>query len=202
MGSLSFMGSYNYIYVSISYVISIHKTLKGWCKMTKRSTWCEFNKETRKEIKKRDGNKCVVCGNKGALQIMHVFMSRAKGGKGCKENGALGCVKCHQIIDNPIGNEQNLLSQEYLSYVKNYLIDKEGIEYGKEFLDSLKYQKKVESFKVIEKPIPKIQRCKDCKMLVKLKNGSSSIPNYYCKYKKMGLNKTTKACKKFRDKNK
>ena len=32
MGSLSFMGSYNYIYVSISYVIPIHKTLKGGVK--------------------------------------------------------------------------------------------------------------------------------------------------------------------------
>ena len=52
--------------------------------MTKRSNWCEFDKEARKLIKKRDNNECVICHKKGALQIMHIFLSRAKGGKGCK----------------------------------------------------------------------------------------------------------------------
>lgn len=165
--------------------------------MTKRSTWCEFNKDTRKYIKKRDGNKCIICGNKGALQIMHIFLPRARGGKGCKENGALGCVRCHTIIDNPIGNDEGLKSQEYLAYCKSYLIDKESIDYGKEFIESLKYKKQVEPFTVIEKPIPKTLRCKNCKMLIKNKSIKSSIPTYYCKYKKIGLNKTTKACKKF-----
>ena len=58
--------------------------------MSKRSNWCDYDKNTRKYIKKRDNDKCVLCGAKGALQIMHVFISRAKGGKGCKENGVLG----------------------------------------------------------------------------------------------------------------
>ena len=55
--------------------------------MSKRSNWCEFDKETRKYIKKRDNNECVICHKKGALQVMHIFLSRAKGGKGSKDNG-------------------------------------------------------------------------------------------------------------------
>lgn len=168
--------------------------------MSKRSSWCEYDKETRKYIKKRDNNKCVICGNKGALQIMHVFMSRAKGGKGCKENGALGCVKCHKIIDNPIGNDEALKQKEYLAYIKQYLIDKEKIIVNKDFLNSLKYKKVVTpiDFKInIEK---ETKKCKNCKMLAKNKNSNSTIPTYYCKYKKINLNKTTKACKKFIEK--
>ena len=47
--------------------------------MSKRSNFTEFDKETRKYIKKRDKDKCVICGAKGGLQIMHIFLSRAKG---------------------------------------------------------------------------------------------------------------------------
>lgn len=168
--------------------------------MSKRSNWCEYDKETRKYIKKRDKNKCIICGNKGALQIMHVFMSRAKGGKGCKENGALGCVKCHNIIDNPIGNEQALKQKEYLAYAKQYLIHKENINLDKEFLNSLKYKKVITPIEFKADINKEINRCKNCKMLVKNKTSNSTIPSYYCKYKKISLNKTTKACKKFIEK--
>ena len=37
--------------------------------MSKRSNFTEFDKETRKYIKKRDKDKCVICGAKGGLQI-------------------------------------------------------------------------------------------------------------------------------------
>lgn len=170
--------------------------------MSKRSNWCDYDKNTRKYIKKRDNDKCVLCGAKGALQIMHVFISRAKGGKGCKENGVLGCVKCHKIIDNPIGQSQITTQKEYIAYCKHYLIDKENITLNKEFLNSLKYKKVVTpiDFKInIEKDTKK---CKNCKMLVKNKYNNSTIPSYYCKYKKICLNKTTKACKKFVEKEK
>lgn len=163
--------------------------------MSKRSNWCEYDKETRKYIKKRDKNECVICHKKGALQIMHIFVSRAKGGKGCKENGCLGCVKCHQIIDNPIGKE-NELSKKYLDFCKNYLIEKEKIILNKEFLDSLLYKKELTKIKIND-ITKKIDRCKDCKMLVKTKSNNNSIPSYFCKYRKIRINKTTKACKKF-----
>ena len=65
--------------------------------MTKRSMWCEFDKDTRKYIKKRDNDRCIICGNKKTLQIMHVFLSRAHGGKGSKENGCLGDRKSTRL---------------------------------------------------------------------------------------------------------
>ena len=108
--------------------------------MTLRSSYTDFDKETRKYIKRRDKNKCVICGNKGALQIMHIFVSRAKGGKGCKENGCLGCIKCHAILDNPIGAEQNKLSQEYKAKCYQYLFNKEHIIYNDEFIKSFDEQ--------------------------------------------------------------
>ena len=95
--------------------------------MSKRSQWCEYDKETRKYIKKREKDKCYLCETKGGLQIAHIFISRAQGGKGCKENGVLLCVNCHKIIDNPIGSIQNELSRQYLDRCKNYLIEKEAI---------------------------------------------------------------------------
>lgn len=170
--------------------------------MSIRSNWCEFDKEIRKYIKKRDKNKCVICGNKGALQIMHIFLNRSHGGKGSKENGCLGCVKCHRILDNPIGKTKNKLSEEYLQRCKEYLIEKEHIIYNKEFIESLKFDKKKykeeTEIRVDKIQIKKYDRCKDCIMLVKRSSYNSTLPNYYCRYKKTNLNKTTKACNKFR----
>lgn len=172
--------------------------------MSKRSNWCEFDKETRKYIKKRDNNECVICHKKGALQVMHIFLSRAKGGKGSKDNGCLGCVKCHTIYDNPIGTEQNEKSKEYHKYCENYLIEKENINYNKEFIETLKYKKELDVFKEINiKELSKqTDRCKNCVMLTKEKNklSNSTMPTYFCKYKHIFLSKTTKACKKFRRK--
>ena len=170
--------------------------------MSIRSNWCEFDKETRKYIKKRDNNKCVICGSKGALQIMHIFVNRSHGGKGCKENGCLGCINCHRISDNPIGSSENLLSEQYLQKCKDYLIEKENIIYNKEFIESLKFDKvkylRETNVKVDKIQIKKYDRCKDCIMLVKRKSYNNTISSYYCKYKKINLNKTTRSCKKFK----
>ena len=172
--------------------------------MSIRTNWTEFDKETRKYIKKRDNNRCVICGSKGALQIMHIFLNRSHGGKGCKENGCLGCVKCHKILDNPIGEEQNRLSQDYKAICMQHLFNKEHIIYNDEFIKSLKFDKKKyreeNEIKVDKIQIKKYNRCKDCKMLVKRSSYNSTIPSYYCRYKKTNLNKTTKACNKFRRK--
>jgi hypothetical protein len=170
--------------------------------MSVRSNWCEYDKETRKYIKKRDKDRCVICGSKGALQIMHIFLNRSHGGKGCKENGVLGCIKCHSILDNPIGEEQNKLSQEYKAICMQYLFNKENIIYNDEFIKSLKFDKQryidetEPNIKSIQKK--KYNRCKDCKMLVKRNSFNNTISSYYCKYRKINLNKTTKACDKFK----
>ena len=69
--------------------------------MSKRSQWCDVSKELRKYIINRD-KECVNCGAKKPLTMAHIFLSRAKGGKGCKENIVALCNRCHYyILDNP-----------------------------------------------------------------------------------------------------
>jgi hypothetical protein len=171
--------------------------------MSIRTQWTDVSKETRKYIKKRDGNKCIICNNKGAITMAHVFVSRAKGGKGSKENIVSLCTNCHYyILDNPIGQKNNKLSQEYKAKCYQYLFDKENIIYNDEFIKSLKFDKQryidetEPNIKSIQ--IKKYNRCKDCEMLVKRSSYNSLIPTYYCKYRKINLNKTTKACNKFK----
>ena len=110
--------------------------------MTRRSQWCEFDKETRKIIKERDKGRCIFCGHKGALQIAHIFLSRAFGGRGCKENGVFLCITCHQILDNPIGGKQKLQKEVIESHCKRYLIEKENIIPNDDFISILKFDKK------------------------------------------------------------
>lgn len=174
--------------------------------MSIRSQWCEYDKEERKYIKKRDGDKCVICKSKGALQIMHIFLNRSHGGKGTRTNGVLGCVKCHRILDNPIGEEQNKRSKEMLEFCKNYLIEKEHINPNREFIESLKYKKENNKMEIITDidyinsiTSKKKDRCKYCKYLIKNKYNNSSISSYYCKYRHILIHKTTEACKNFKN---
>lgn len=189
--------------------------------MTKRSQWCEFDKETRKIIKKRDKEVCIYCGRKGALQIAHIFLSRAFGGRGCKENGVLLCINCHQILDNPIGGRQKLAKKLIEDYCKRYLIEKENIILNDDFISSLKFDKKAyleqfesekfsfdvemanKALKVAKlegkkaKEYKYTKKCKNCCMIAKNKNGSS-IPTYYCKCKKKIISKQDEVCDKFK----
>lgn len=175
--------------------------------MSTRSNWSEFDKETRKYIKKRDGEKCIICHSKGALQIMHIFLSRAKGGKGCKENGCLGCVKCHKIIDNPIGQIQNETSKRYLKYCKEYLIQKENIleNYGSEtnlINNLLKFKNKpielksfdLNSINILEKK----KQCRKCIYCIKKSNKYNSLPTYYCRLKHKRVNKNN-ICENYKE---
>ena len=107
--------------------------------MSIRSQWCEYDKETRKYIKKRDNNRCIFCGNNGALQIAHIFLSRAKGGNGCKENGVMLCIKCHQALDN--GKDTSLRDQ-ISRFCRAYLIKKENVIDLSSLMKTLKYDKK------------------------------------------------------------
>ena len=110
--------------------------------MSKRSDWCEFDKKTREYIKKRERWRCIICGSTNELTIAHIFLSRAKGGAGVKENGVLICRKDHYfLLDNPIGKRNCELSKRYKERLKAYLIIKENIEYNNEFIESLRYKK-------------------------------------------------------------
>lgn len=176
--------------------------------MTKRSQWCDIDKETRREVLDRDNNRCIICGSKKPLTIAHIFLNRAKGGKGCKENLVTLCINCHYyILDNPIGRDNILKSQEYLEKCKNYLIEKEHITNSKGFLDSLKFdktsylkQKQAEYQEKINSPIEYRTKCKDCIMLVKNKSRYTTIQSYYCKFKRKEINKNSKSCKEYKTK--
>ena len=166
-----------------------------------RKDWTEYDRETRKYIKKRDNNQCILCNSKNNLQIMHIWLNRSHGGKGCKENGVLGCIRCHSILDNPIGIEQNNQSKIFMEICKNYLIEKENIIPNEEFINSLKFKKELISINTNLEYINAIKqknRCKHCKYLIKNKYSSSSIPSYYCKYRHIIIHKTTEACKQFK----
>lgn len=189
--------------------------------MTKRSQWCEFDKETRKIIKERDKGRCIFCGSKGPLQIAHIFLSRAFGGRGCKENGVFLCITCHQILDNPIGGKQRLQKEVIENHCRRYLIEKENIILNDDFIDNLKFDKKayleqsnskklIFDAKTVNKALKEteleeknakeykyIQKCKSCSMIAKNKN-NSSIPTYYCKYKKRIVSKQDNACERFK----
>lgn len=166
--------------------------------MSKRSKWTDFDKETKKYIKKRDGGRCVICHKVGATQCMHVFLSRAKGGRGCKENGASGCPECHRINDNPIGQKEKELSITNNYKVKKYLVDKENLVVNKEFIDSLRYKKQPTPFEVNTEKFT--LRCKSCVFLVKNTHTHNSIPSYYCKIKKTIRGKNGEVCNKYRAK--
>lgn len=167
-----------------------------------RKDWTEYDRDTRKYIKKRDNNKCIICGSSNNLQIMHIWLNRSHGGKGCKENGVLGCIRCHQILDNPIGEEQNKLSKTFMDRCKEYLTQVENIIPNDEFLDTLRYKKTIVKIETNLDRINGIKikdRCKHCKYLIKNKYSKSSIPSYYCRYRHMLIHKTTEACKNFKN---
>lgn len=84
--------------------------------MSTRSRACEFNSKAREIIKQRDQG-CIFCRLGYMLppedefymethryQIMH-FIPRSQGGLGIPENGAVGCLWHHNMMDN--GNLEN-----------------------------------------------------------------------------------------------
>lgn len=112
--------------------------------MSRRSKMCEFSPRAREEIKRRDGG-CVFCRlgymlppedefilSTHRYQIMH-FIPRSQGGLGIPENGAVGCLWHHNMLDN--GN--NGLRDDMLTIFEAYLRarhpdwDKSKLIYGK-----------------------------------------------------------------------
>ena len=147
--------------------------------MSKRSQWCDVSKELRRYIIERD-KCCIICGAKKPLTMAHIFLSRAKGGKGCKENIVALCNNCHYyILDNPIGKSNIEKANEIKARCYQYLFNKENIVYSDEFLKTLKYHK---VYDIIRTTIEKQQnRCGNCAYLVKKTNKRSTLPVYYCK---------------------
>lgn len=98
---------------------------------TKRSkkSWMarqmEFTAKARKAIHKRDQESCFFCQRGyhmenacryGGLQIMHV-VPRSQLGLGIEQNGVLGCIGHHTLMDN--GNQG--LRKEMLQMLEEYM---------------------------------------------------------------------------------
>ncbi len=99
----------------------------------KRKDWCEFSPEERKVIYKRDLERCIICGSRSFLGVAHIFYSRPKGGKGCRENGVLLCQQHHMALDQgkdtELRNKIRTICENYLNNL--YDIDKESLIYKK-----------------------------------------------------------------------
>ena len=168
--------------------------------MSNRSVWCDVDKETRKYILKRD-KKCIFCDNKKPLTMAHIFISRAKGGKGCKENIVSACTNCHYyLLDNPIGKQNIEKSKQMLEYAKNYLIEKENIKYSDKFIESLKYKKEKTLLTFYPQSYKqKNNVCKNCIHLIKKTKNNSTINTYYFIIKKQIINKNREVCENFKN---
>lgn len=165
--------------------------------MSKRSEWCDVSEELREYIINRD-KECVICHSKKNLTMAHIFLSRAKGGKGCKENIVALCKNCHYfILDNPIGKSNIEKSKEMLAKCYQYLFDKENIVYSDQFIATLKYRK---IYDIIKPKIEKQQfRCGNCKYLLKQENKRSSLPIYFCQVERKIKARKGVICSKFKN---
>ena len=109
----------------------------------KRTKLTDFDSKTREKIKARDAG-CIFCQMKyrmpedsfglGAFQIMH-FVPRSQGGLGIEENGAVGCIYHHNMLDNGrntrkemLGLFENYLREQYPEWDKKKLFYKKGME--------------------------------------------------------------------------
>lgn len=66
---------------------------------SKMSKACDISPKVRKEVLKRDGQQCIICGTNQNLQIAH-YVSRARLGLGIPQNLAVMCASCHYQMDN------------------------------------------------------------------------------------------------------
>lgn len=100
----------------------------------KRKEWTEFSPEESRAIIERDNGRCVYCGSTFYLGKAHIFVSRAHGGKGCKENGVLLCQTHHYALDQGPDTE---LRNKIQKRCENYLHSK----YKNINIEEFKYNK-------------------------------------------------------------
>ena len=72
---------------------------------SKRSKATDIPMSVKKKVWKRDGQRCVCCGNHYAMPNAH-YISRAHGGLGIEENIVTLCQTCHNNYDN--GKDKDL----------------------------------------------------------------------------------------------
>ena len=75
----------------------------------------DISAAVRAEVYARD-KRCIVCGKQG-IPNAHVFVSRAHGGLGVKENVATLCMKCHHDFDNGRDKDHYRVKQALYEYM-------------------------------------------------------------------------------------
>lgn len=87
----------------------------------------EFPAKAREEIKKRDGG-CIFCKQNYHMEkitpfaanissIMH-YIPRSKNGLGIPQNGALGCIYHHGMLDNGNSGRRKEMLEIFAAYLK------------------------------------------------------------------------------------
>jgi hypothetical protein len=90
----------------------------------KGSTKCHaFSEKDKKEIRKRAGGRCEMCGYKGTIEIDH-FIPKEKGGESTLENGNALCGRCN---DRKCNKEPRLFMCEEITRMKTYFSNR-GLE--------------------------------------------------------------------------
>lgn len=108
--------------------------------MSRRSLACEFSRAAREEIEERDGG-CIFCkmgyfpdrdGAPKFYSIMH-YVSRAKGGLGIPQNGAVGCQWHHNMLDNGNNGRREEMMELFREYLKLHYEEweEENLKYNK-----------------------------------------------------------------------
>ena len=93
----------------------------------------DISPSVKQQVWDRDQHCCVVCGSPQAMPNAHVFVSRAHGGLGIKENIATLCIKCHNLYDNGKDKEHYQIKQVLYNYMFKL--------YPNLDIDTLKYTK-------------------------------------------------------------
>jgi len=92
----------------------------------------EISKAVRQLVWERDGGKCIYC-NKAGFSNVHVFVSRAHGGLGVKENVGTLCMLHHHWLDNGLNRQHKLVKEKLYEYMYSLYPDLE--------IDNLRYKK-------------------------------------------------------------
>lgn len=67
--------------------------------MHNRTKAVAIPKEVREAVEKRDGYRCIFCGNANARGEAH-YVNRSQGGLGIEQNIVTVCPICHREMDN------------------------------------------------------------------------------------------------------
>ncbi len=89
----------------------------------------EFSTKAREKIFFRDAGQCIFCKknyhmeestwlSREALSVMH-YIPRSKNGLGIPENGALGCLHHHTMLDNGKDGRREEMLQIFRDYLKS-----------------------------------------------------------------------------------